>query len=537
MVKKSIKVAVAVLAPIAVLGTCAAVMQAANADPVALQPRVSLAGTVLPKLAQSTRLGDVPAGKQLSVAVSMTPSNSKDLDNFVRQVSDPRSSNYGKYLTPQQFTAKYGASQNQLDQVTTYLRQKGLTVESVSANHLIVDATGPASAMEQTFGTKLSTRRDAKTGQEYYANDSALSLPGNLASAVSDVAGLDNHRKLTHPPLQQRAVRGVTPANLNGAYDIKGLNATGAGQQVAVFELDAFQQPNIDAYDKQFGLTPPTPAVQKVDGGVALGEGQTEVELDIEAIQAVAPKAQLTVFEGPNSSRGVIDTYAAIVNSKIPVVSISWGGPEEAGSQADLQAQDTLYKQAAAQGQSLFAASGDSGSDDIGNGGASVDFPASDPFVTGTGGTHLVVSAANARTSETGWDGSGGGNSKLFAAPDYQASLGSQVRMVPDIAADADPATGLAVFSKGQFGVVGGTSAAAPQWAGFTALYNQLAAAAGKPALGFANPALYKLSGTAALHDITSGSNGAFTATKGYDRVTGLGSFDAAKFVQAMLGN
>ena len=535
MVKKSIKVAVAVVAPLAVLGTCAAVMQAANADPVALQPRVTLAGTVLPRLAQSTRLGDVPADKQLSVAVSLTPSNSKDLDEFVRQVSDPRSPNYGKYLTPKEFTAKYGASQNQIDQVTSYLRAKGLNVDSVAANHLIVDASGPASAMEQTFGTHLSNRRDAG-GQEYYANDSALTLPGNLASAVSDVAGLDNHRKLTHPPLKQRAVRGVTPANLNGAYDIKGLNATGAGQQVAVFELDAFQQQNINAYDQQFGLKPPAPIVKKVDGGVALGEGQTEVELDIEAIQAVAPQAQQTIFEGPNSNKGVIDTYAAIVNSKIPVVSISWGGPEEAGSQADIQAQDTLYKQAAAQGQSLFAASGDSGSDDIGNGGTSVDFPASDPFVTGTGGTHLVVGANNSRTSETGWDGSGGGNSVLFAAPDYQANLGSKVRMVPDIAADADPATGLAVFSKGQFGVVGGTSAAAPQWAGFTALYNQLAKAAGKPALGFANPALYKLSGTAALHDIVGGSNGAFSATKGYDRVTGLGSFDAAQFVKTMLG-
>ncbi|MFC0429717.1 protease pro-enzyme activation domain-containing protein [Kutzneria buriramensis] len=533
--KKSIKVAVAVIAPLAVLGTCAAVMQAANASPVALQPRVTLAGTVLPKLAQSTRTGDVPADKQLSVAVSLKPSNSQQLDQFISQVSNPQSPTYGKYLTPEEFTAKYGAPQDQIDKMTAYLKSKGLNVDSVAANHLIVDASGPASAMEQTFGTKLSTRRDA-SGQDYYANDSALTLPRDLAPAVSDVAGLDNHRKLTHPPLKQRAVRGLTPANLTGAYDVKALNATGAGQQVAVFELDAFQQQNINAYDQQFGLKPPTPIVKKVDGGVALGEGQTEVELDIEAISAIAPQAQQTVFEGPNSNKGVIDTYAAIVNSKIPVVSISWGGPEEAGSQADIQAQDTLYKQAAAQGQSLFAASGDSGSDDAGNGGQSVDFPASDPFVTGTGGTHLVVSAANGRTSESGWVDSGGGNSKLFAAPDYQANLGSKVRMVPDIAADADPATGLAVFSKGQFGVVGGTSAAAPQWAGFTALYNQLAKAAGKPALGFANPALYKLSGTAALHDIVGGSNGAFTATKGYDRVTGLGSFDAAQFVKTMLG-
>jgi kumamolisin len=536
MVNKSIKVAVAVMAPLAVLGTFAAVKQAANADPAAPRPRVALAGSVLPGLAQTTRTGDVPRTQRMSVAVSLTPSNSQQLDGFVKQVSDPTSPRYGHYLTPEQFTARYGASQDAVDKVAGYLKQKGLTVDSVSPNHLLIDASGPAAALEQTFDTHLSTRYDAASKRNFYANDTAPTLPADLASAVSDVAGLDNLRQLSHPPLRERAVRGLGPTQLTGAYDVNALNATGSGQNVALFELDAFQQSNIDAYDKRFGLAPPTPTVKKIDGGVRLGQGQTEVELDIEAVRAIAPKAALTVFEGPNSDKGIIDTYAAIVNSEIPDVSISWGGPEQASSQADIQAQDTLYKQAAAQGQSLFAASGDSGSDDIGNGGTSVDFPASDPFITGTGGTHLVVSGNNAHSAESGWVDSGGGDSVLFAAPDYQASLGSKVRQVPDISADADPATGLAVFTRGQFTVVGGTSAAAPEWAGFTALYNQLAATKGKPALGFANPALYKLTGTAALHDIVGGGNGAFHAVKGYDRVTGLGSYDAAKFVAAMLG-
>ncbi|GDY31565.1 S53 family peptidase [Gandjariella thermophila] len=536
----------AIMAPLAVVGTVVAITQSADASP-GQQPRAALSGNMLPDLAQTQRMGDVPDTQRMSVAISLAPRNQADLDRFVAEVSDPASPNYGHYLTSRQFAARYGAAKEQVDKVSDYLRAGGLSVDSVSPNNLIIEASGPASAVEQTFATHLSDRYDARTKQHFYANDSEPSLPADLATGVVGVAGLDNHARFRHPSLRPAAAApqrpGFTPPQLQGAYDVPATKADGAGQKIALFELDAFQQANIDTFDKQFNLPASKPKVQKVDGGVQLGEGQTEVELDIETIQAVAPKAQLTVFEAPNTEKGAIDEYAAIVNSGIPVVSISWGAPEQANSAASLKAQHALYQQAAAQGQSMFAASGDNGSDDAGNGGKSVDYPASDPFITGTGGTHLTVNQNNTYGGETGWVGAGGGSSALFNVPNYQANLpnnAARKRMVPDIAADADPASGIVVFSAGKLQVVGGTSAAAPQWAGLAALFNQTAAAKGKPRLGFANPTLYKLAGSAggttALHDIIGGSNGAFTAVRGYDQVTGLGSFDAAKFIAALRG-
>jgi kumamolisin len=536
----------AVTAPLAMVGAVVAVTQSADASP-GPQPRTMLANNMLPDLAQTARMGDVPATQRMSVAISLAPRDEAGLDRFIGQVSDPGSPAYGHYLTPQQFTERYGATREQVDKVTDYLRGQGLTVDSVSPNNLVVDASGPASAMQSTFATHLSDRYDPRNRQRFYANDTPPTLPADVATGVVDVAGLDNHTRLNHPPVRPAAApaapQGFTPPQLQGAYDIPAAGANGAGQQIALFELDAFQQPNIDTFDRQFKLTPPTPTVQQVDGGVPLGNGQTEVELDIETIQAVAPKAGIRVFEGPNTDKGAIDTYAAIVNSGIPVVSISWGQPEATTPAAELKAQHALYQQAAAQGQSMFAASGDHGSDDLGNGGTSVDYPASDPFITGTGGTHLTVNANNTYGGETGWIGSGGGSSSVFGVPAYQANLpgnAARRRMVPDIAADADPTSGITVFSQGRFQVVGGTSAAAPQWAGLAAMFNQAAAGRGKPRLGFANPGLYRLAasaqGGAALHDVVGGSNGAFTAVKGYDQVTGLGSFDAAKFIATRRG-
>ncbi|GAA0642123.1 S53 family serine peptidase [Kutzneria viridogrisea] len=533
---KSLRVVAAVATPLAVLAGLAAIRQSASADPLQPQPRAAVAGSRVADLAAAPRTGAVPAGQRTAVSISVAPRDGAALDGFIAQVSDPRSAQHGRYLSPAQFADRFGATAEQIDQLTGYLRGQGLTVDSVNPNGLLVNASGPASAVERAFATNLSTRREAGTGREYYANDSAPTLPTDLATVVTGVAGLDNRPRVNHPPVRPRAdVPGMSPAQLKGAYNVNGLGVRGDGQQVALLEFDGFEQSNIDAYDRQFGLSSPAPIVRKVDGGVPkLGEGQVEVELDIEAIRAIAPNARQVVFEGPNTSQGLIDTYAAIVNSGIPVVSISWGLPEPQLAPSDVTTLHNLYKQAAAQGQSLFAASGDNGSDDEKNGGLAVDYPASDPFVTGTGGTHLTVNPDNTRAGETGWSGAGGGNSALFTVPDYQAGKGKGQRMVPDIAADADPASGLTVFSQGKFGVVGGTSAAAPEWAGFVLLYNQIAASKGKPALGFANPALYAKA-SSGLHDIVGGSNGAFQAVPGYDQVTGLGSYDAVKLVAALL--
>ncbi|WP_406335577.1 protease pro-enzyme activation domain-containing protein [Streptomyces sp. NBC_00203] len=503
--------------------------------------RAAITGDVLKGLKQdATRTGNVATGKRISVAISLTARNDKALDTFVAKVSNPRSSSYGHYLTKRQFAARFGRTDAEIKQLKDYLRAQGLTVTAVHSGNLLVDANGTAAQLEKAFGTKLSTWKDAASGRSFYANDTAPTLPTTIASLVSDVAGLNNRAQLHHQSASTVAPRnGYTPAQLKGGYNVSG-TYTGSGQKIALIEFDGFQQSNITKYDTNYSLGSPTPTVQKVDGGSgALGDGQVEVELDIEVLHAIAPKANVTVFEGPNSDAGEVDTYQAIVDSGIPTTSISWGAAESARTTSNINAVDAVFKAGAAQGLGFYAASGDSGSDDAGDGGTSVDYPASDPYVTGVGGTKLTVTSANAFSKEVAWSGGGGGKSSVFKIPSWQTavqkSAGGGYRQVPDVSAHANPSPGVSIYSQGSWSSVGGTSAAAPEWAAFAALYNQQAAAAGKANLGFANPALYTASGTG-FHDITSGSNGAYSAATGWDFTTGWGSYNAATLASKLLG-
>jgi kumamolisin len=535
----------AVAAAPALLAAAVPAAYAASAHPDAV--RAQIAGDVLPNLSShAVRTGAVAQGDRITVAVSLKSRDAAGLDTFVAKVSDPRSSSYGHYLTKAQFAARFGRSDADVKKVTDYLAAQGLKVGAVHSGNLLVDATGTAAQVQKAFGTSLSTYKDAATGRSFYANDAAPSLPASIASVVSDVSGLNNQAKLRHQPTALKPAAaphngpggGYTPAQIKGGYNVSG-TYTGSGQQVALLEFDGFQQSNITTYDSHYGLGSSAPTVHKVDGGSgSLGDGQVEVELDIEVLNAVAPAAKVTVFEGPNSDAGEVDTYQAIVDSGIPVTSISWGAAETQRTSSNITAVDAVFKQGAAEGLGFFAASGDSGSDDAGTGGTSVDYPASDPYVTGVGGTTLTVTSSNAWSRETAWSGGGGGKSSKFAIPSWQTpvqkSQGGGKRQVPDVAALANPSPGVSIYSQGSWGQVGGTSAAAPEWAAFAALYNQQAAAAGKPGLGFANPALYAANGTG-FHDITSGSNGAYSAGTGWDFTTGWGSYNAATLATKLL--
>ncbi|MBY8887608.1 S53 family peptidase [Streptomyces sp. PTM05] len=525
----------------------AAVPAAYAAVPQSHTARAAVAGDVVSGLGtQAHRTGSVSANNRISVAVSLAPRSDKALDTFVAQVTDPHSAQYGHYLTKAQFTARFGRSDAEVAQVKDYLRSQGLTVGTVHSGNLLIDASGTAAQLEKAFGTKLSTYKDAKTGRSFYANDSAPTLPSAIASIVSDISGLNNHAQLTHAPVAKAASPhngpngGYTPAQLKGGYNVPS-SYTGSGQKVALLEFDGFQQSNISTYDSHYGLGSPAPTVQQVDGGSgALGDGQVEVELDIEVINAIAPKANVTVFEGPNTDAGEVDTYQAIVDSGIPTTSSSWGAAESQRTTSNINAVDAVFKQGAAEGLGFYAASGDDGSDDAGDGGTSVDYPASDPYVTGVGGTKLTVTSSNAWSKETAWSDGGGGKSSVFKIPSWQTpvqqSQGGGYRQVPDVSAEADPTPGVSIYSQGTWEPVGGTSAAAPEWAGFAALYNQQAAAKGKANLGFANPTLYAAGGTG-FHDITSGSNGAYKAAKGWDFTTGWGSYNASTLAAKLLGS
>ncbi|GAA0628505.1 S53 family serine peptidase [Kutzneria viridogrisea] len=523
---KSLRILGALIAPVAVAAVAAPVALAAPASPFG--PEV-------------VRTGTVAAQQKISVAVSLNLRNGAELDQVIAQVSDPNSPRYGHFLTPEQFTDRYGPSSTEVAKVTDYLRGQGLSVDSVSDNHLVVDASGPAEAVSRAFGTTLADYRDGRTGRGFYANTAAPHLPSAIAGSVLDVAGLSTRSVRVHHAKvapHNGPGGGYTPTQLKGGYDVTPLATAGydgSGQTVALWEFDGYQQSNITAYDNYYKTGSPTPVVKQVSGGSGpIGNGQVEVELDIEAVQAIAPKAAIQVFEAPNSDQGEVDLANAIVASGIPVTSISWGLSEKGRTTSGIQAVDNILKQGAAQGQSFFAASGDSGSDDNGDGSKTVDYPASDPYVTGVGGTNLTVTSGNAWSKETGWNGSGGGYSSVFALPSFQSGVKigtTNKRQVPDVSAQGGP-TGISVYSQGSWTSVYGTSGAAPIWAGVAAVYNQDAKAKGKSGLGWANPKLYSIAASN-YHDISSGSNGGYSAKSGFDLVTGIGTPDANKIATA----
>ena len=533
--KKAMRILVAALSPVPVV---AGIVLVATADvsgtaAAGAQPMMAMPSDMNPAIDSSARMGDMAASDMMSVAVSLNLRHTDELRNFLTELSDPNSPEYRQYLTPAEFTARYGPSRADVAKVTDYLTTAGLTVAHVSANRQVVDVTGSAARMEHAFDTHLSRYR--QNGREFYANDIAPALPAGIAGMVSGISGLDDHAVRHAMARPSAAVRGETPQQLQTAYDTTNLGNAG-GQGVALWEFDGYQAGNIATYDNQFGINAPAPRTVSVDGAnfdQQPGQGEGEVELDIELVQAMANAANTFVYEAPNSDQGQIDMANKIVSDdRVSVTSISWGACEAASAPATITSTDNALQQGAAEGISFYAASGDRGSNDCGNGTASVDYPASDPNVTGTGGTSLSTGANGAYQGEAAWSGSGGGVSAVFPAPAYQQ--GNSMRTVPDVASDADPNTGYAIFSAGQWQVFGGTSCAAPMWAGFTALFD----AKSGTNLGNGNPKFYAIGNSAnygtAFHDVTTGSNGGFQAGTGYDDVTGWGSYDGAGLAGAL---
>lgn len=512
-----------------------------------------IAGSAAPGLAHAQSFGAMSDNTRLSVAVAMKLRDEAGLDRFIAQVGDPHSAFYRHYLSPAQFLDRYGPTRESVNQVRQYLEGAGLTVTGVSANRQVVDATGSVSQLRTAFGTAIGRYYDSSTHRSFYANTSAVTLPAGIASTVQGIAGLDNHyvphRDVIHRATPHSAAQpngGYGPTDFRGAYHVPG-NLDGSGVSVDLWEFDAFPAGDITAYDQQYGLNSPAPQVIGVDGGQSgPAGGEDEVDLDIETIQGLAPAARQYVYEAPEPGnddnsfqKEEIDEANQIVSDKkATIVSMSWGLCETQRDSSMMASEDNAFKQGTAEGIGWFAASGDDGSDDCGDGSTAVDYPASDPYVTGVGGTTLTVDNGS-YGGETAWSGSGGGTSVVYGNPSWQAGDNGK-RTVPDVAADADPNTGAATYSDGQWGVVGGTSLAAPLWAGFAALYDQQAAADGKAPLGFGSQAIYGVgngsSYSSAMNDVTSGGNGSFGAGQGYDQVTGWGSYDTSGLISALGG-
>ncbi|MGH2843541.1 MAG: protease pro-enzyme activation domain-containing protein, partial [Solirubrobacteraceae bacterium] len=592
-----------------------AVSATAVAAPTATQVRL---GAAPRHPSGSVIVGTLAGSTEVALTVTLVPRDQEALAVYASAVSTPGSGDYHRYLTVAEFRRRFGPTAARIAAVRAVLVAQGLVPGPTSANGLSIPLRASAGVIGRAFSLSFQRVR-LHSGRVAYANTHAPQFPRVVASAVQGVVGLNTLTQARPlglararsagwgldmgfgPGLGIAALRAAprvdtggpqpcatavsdAPGNdaytadqLASAYEFSSLYSggdLGAGQTVALFELEPNQTSDIRAYQSCYG-TGTTVNYIKEDGGAGRGAGSGEAALDIEDVIGLAPDATVDVYQAPNTNTGLLDDYTAIVTSGANVVSTSWGECEADEDGTGLAAsENTLFEEAATAGQSVFAAAGDGGSEDCGTDALAVDDPASQPDVTGVGGTTLstlgpsptqTVWADDTSTHECsdGPCGGGGGISSVWPMPSYQsgapsslnvlngdssgapcgAATGSACRQVPDVSADADPYTGYLIYYEGAWTGIGGTSAAAPLWAAFTALVNASSSCDGT-GIGFADPVLYRTAASdyaAAFDDITSGENditatngGLYPATHGYDMASGLGTPVGSALPQAL---
>ena len=573
-------------------------------------------GKALPSWFSYRELGALAPNRMLSFGVSLKPRDPQALTSFADSVATPGSPSFRKYLTPHQFAVKFGPSSASIDLVERDLRNSGLSLGALTANRLLIPVRGSVRTIEGAFHTTLVRYRLSRGFG--WATTAVPLMPRLVARNVSAIVGLNNvlvpHSLAAAPPT--RIVRhldskrlvpqgkaggpsacaaasnrasadgGWTESEIAQAYGLTGLygqGGLGTGETIAVLELEPYMRSDVTSFDRCFFGPNHVTTLRNmaIDGFNLSGYGSGESILDIEILAALAPRAAIDVYEAPNSSFGPIDAYNAMVSDdKANIISSGWGECETAmqiATPGTQQLENYIFEEAAAQGQTVFASAGDTGSDDcagtqFGNSRAeppylSVDDPASQPDVVGVGGTSLRSDTAPLNsTTETVWNdgasggGGGGGISNSWASPSWQAQSGipgttnSTGRLVPDVSATADEQHGTTIFS-GSIGLgstsssapesssgwatIGGTSASAPIWAAMVTdiasgrACDGLPVTAGGRDLGFVTPELYAAASksyASTFNNITVGNNDVFHlghgygAGPGFNLASGLGS-------------
>ena len=587
--------------------------------------RVEIQGTRPPMARTENDAGRLPSGAALqgiSIVFSRTAAQEADLQALIAAQQSPASPLYHKWLTPEEFAARFGVADSDIAKVQSWLEQQGFSVDGISRSTNRITFSGTLEQVEAAFGTELHYYKTK--GETHFAPFGDLSVPAALSSLVKTVTNLSSFRPRPHvrirPPQpatrpnftsSQSGDHYLTPKDVATIYDIDGAyNAgyTGADQSIAVVGQSAVGLSDIERFQSAAGLATKDPTVVLVpnSGSAAFSpDDEAESELDLEYSGGIATGATIYfVYAGNNPHYGVWDAISYAVDNKIaPIISVTYGRCENALSSSDYSTMNGILAQAATQGQTVIAAAGDSGSTDCyGDAGLTlsqqealaVDFPASSQYVTGMGGTEFpaadvassnttywkstsgsdFISSALAYIPEQVWNddsssgiaSGGGGVSTLTARPRWQTGVtgirSGSYRLVPDISLDSSPSNAGYLFcssnpSTGTSGscshgfrdssdqnltVAGGTSFAAPIFAGMLAIINGKLKSAGQ---GVINSTLYALAAesttyASAFHDITRGSNecnagsnycsssGAskYPATIGYDEASGLGSVE-----------
>ncbi len=537
----------------------------------------------------ATRIGGLPRTESIGLEFVLAPSHPAQLTSLVDALYDRASPQYHDWLTPDEFSSRFGPSPSEVSGVQRWLSSVGLHSSYRSGSVLQVSES--AGVVESGLGVSFNQYRLAG-GRQVHVADRAPLLPTALSASVVSVLGLDDLPQLVPYISQDRTrqsshllpraeglspcgaaaseaagIGGYTADQVGAAYGIGSLTGAGqigAGQRVGVYELGQHSASDISQYETCFGLHNSVSTVA-VDGGGAAGVGgTTEADADIEQVATQAPGTSIISYEGPNTSTGSYDTWHTIVTQDVAsVVSTSFGLCEPDSAADDVvSSEDVLFQQAAAQGQTILAASGDSGSEDCyvpsSNTDTSlqVDYPASDPYVAAVGGTTLLGDGTQSTwndcegllgptcANDNGGSG-GGGISRIWAPPSWQPresewssagnACGTDCRDVPDVSANAGAPEVFLV--QGAWNAYVGTSIAAPLVAGLVADMTNGCAPARRGAIG---QALYDLAGQGAygtaFSDVTTGDNdltrtyspAEYPAGPGYDPVTGIGTPIAA---------
>ena len=525
-----------------------------------IEKRIDLPGSERTLLPGSRKIGPSDPKEQIQVTVFLrrgsSPKQFPDVEKIGKLPPAQRS-----HLSRAQFASRHGARPADIKKIRAFATQNGLKVVEVSRPRRSVLLSGSVAGFSRAFGVELNSYQHP-TGT-CRMRSGTIQIPAALSGIIEGVFGLDNRpqakphfriRKQLQNPVVRAQASSVSfnVPQVAQAYDFPA-GTTGSGQTIGILELSGgYRATDLATYFKNLGIAAPTVTAVSVDGGTNSPTGDPngadgEVELDIEVAGAVAPSAKIAMYFTPNTDQGFLDALTtAVHDTKLQpaVVSISWGGPESSWTQQALNAFNSACEDASTIGVTILVASGDDGSSDgVSSGTPTVDFPASSPFVLACGGTKLTLSGTTI-SSEQVWNelssgegATGGGVSEVFALPSYQLSAnvpkapnGFVGRGVPDVAGDADPESGYNVLVDGQQTVIGGTSAVAPLWAGLLARINQSL----EKNVGYLNPLLYTGNVESTLHDITSGSNGAYSAGPGWDACTGLGTPDGAALLAAL---
>ncbi len=533
---------------------------------------IGVLGASAPALARADgfRPRPLPRTVALHATVALTPRHPAALAAYASAVTTPGSRLYRRYLNVAQFARRFGRSRAEIAQVTGTLAGRGLTVGSVAPNGLTLRVTSTAPAAFHAFSTSLRRSRARRQTGDSAARPASVSPTAGLVQGVigsgarAPSASVVFRRSTRHAVPAPRAidpstaapgpvpcaaataagapVGGLTADQIASDYGLSSYHAAGdegQGVTIALYELEPFSAADVAAYQACYSTNAAVTTVP-VDGGVGSGPGSGEAAMDVEDVIGLAPQASIRVYEGPATGTGAYDTYSRIVaDDSAQVISTSWGLCEALQGATPAAAESTLFQEAAVQGQTVVAATGDQGSDDCGDGQRSVDDPAGQPWVTAVGAT------SRRGTQDVVWDGAqgatGGGASAFWGRPAYQdraavpqssvrcGASGHSCREVPDVAVDGDPATGYVVDYEGAWRTVGGSSVSAPTVAALAALLDASPACGGQR-IGFLNPALYAAAGdSGSFGDITSGGNGfdsvpGFAAGPGYDMASGLGT-------------